>query len=46
MQDADVNILVQYSDHNHSLVLIVSDEHYETCAAIATEWKRDSGHNA
>lgn len=44
MRDADVNILVQYSDHDHNLVLVVSEMHFETCAAIATEWKRDSRH--
>jgi hypothetical protein len=46
MRDAGVNILVQYSDHDHSLVLIVSDGHYGTCAAIAAEWRRDRGDDA
>lgn len=38
MADAGVNIEVQYSDHDHQLVLVVND--IEKARAVSEEWKR------
>lgn len=38
MADAGVNIEVQYSDHDHNLVLVVDD--YERGKAVSDAWKR------
>lgn len=38
--DAGINILVQYSDHEHRLVLVVSPDRHDDCLAIAAEWER------
>lgn len=40
MADANVNILVQYSDHDHNLILVVDD--YERGRVVSEEWGRDS----
>jgi len=37
MAEAGVNILVQYSDHDHQLVLVVDD--LEAATRVAEEWK-------
>ena len=39
MANANVNILVQYSDHNHNLILVVDD--FESGRAVSEEWGRD-----
>ena len=38
MADAGVNIEVQYSDHDHNLILVVDD--YERGRMVSDEWKR------
>ena len=38
MADAGVNILVQYSDHDHQLILVVDD--FERGRAVSEAWKR------
>ena len=38
MADAGVNIEVQYSDHDHNLILVVDD--MERGRAVSEEWKR------
>ena len=38
LAEAGINVLVQYSDHDHRLVLVVDPAHHEQCAAIAAEW--------
>jgi len=38
MADAGVNIEVQYSDHDHNLILVVDD--IERGRAVSEEWKR------
>lgn len=38
MADAGVNIDVQYSDHDHRLILVVDD--IEKAAAVAREWTK------
>ena len=40
MADAGVNIEVQYSDHDHQLVLVVDD--LTAARAVADEWMRGS----
>lgn len=40
MANANVNILVQYSDHNHNLILVVDD--YARGRAVSEEWGRNS----
>lgn len=39
MADAGVNIEVQYSDHDHNLILVVDD--LERGRAVAEEWMRE-----
>lgn len=43
LAQAEVNVLTQYSDHNHQLVLVVEDLH--TARAVADAWmkERDAG---
>ena len=41
MADANVNIEVQYSDHEHNLILVVDD--YERGRVVSEEWMRDVG---
>lgn len=43
MADAGVDLRVQYSDHDHRLVLVAHPEHGAACAAAAARW---SGHDA
>jgi len=38
MADANVNIEIQYSDHDHQLILVVDD--FARASAIADEWMR------
>jgi len=38
--DADVNLLVQYSDHAGNLVLVVSDADRQRCEALARSWNQ------
>jgi hypothetical protein len=38
MADADVNIDVQYSDHDNNLVLVVHEVHLAAARAIAERW--------
>lgn len=40
MADAGVNIEVQYSDHDHNLILVVDD--MERGRAVSEEWMRDA----
>ena len=39
MADAGVNIDVQYSDHDHNLILVVPPHHLAAARAVATGWK-------
>jgi len=39
MADAGVNIEVQYSDHDHQLILVVDD--YTKGKAVSDEWSRE-----
>ncbi|MEK6371954.1 MAG: amino acid-binding ACT domain-containing protein [Acidobacteriota bacterium] len=39
MADAGVNITVQYSDHDHQLILVVDD--LERGRAVSAEWARE-----
>ena len=39
MAEAGVNIEVQYSDHDHNLILVVADP--ERGRAVSAEWMRD-----
>ncbi len=39
MADAGVNIEVQYSDHDHQLILVVDD--LETGRAVSEAWARE-----
>jgi hypothetical protein len=39
MADAGVNITVQYSDHDHQLILVVDD--LERGRAVSAEWTRE-----
>lgn len=41
MADAGVNIEVQYSDHDHNLILVVDD--LERGRLVSEEWVRDAG---
>lgn len=41
MAEAGVNIEVQYSDHDHQLVLVVDD--IKAAQAVADEWSRQRG---
>ena len=38
MADAGVNIAVQYSDHDHQLILVVDD--FEKARAVAASWPK------
>lgn len=38
MADANVNIEIQYSDHDHQLILVVDD--FARASAVADEWMR------
>jgi hypothetical protein len=38
MADANVNIEIQYSDHDHQLILVVDD--FARASTIAAEWMR------
>jgi hypothetical protein len=40
MADAGVNIRVQYSDHDHQLILVVDE--LEKARAVAEQWTRES----
>ncbi len=40
MADAGVNIEVQYSDHDHNLILVVDD--MERGRVVSEEWMRDA----
>ncbi|MCU1348884.1 MAG: amino acid-binding domain protein, partial [Acidobacteria bacterium] len=40
MADAGVNIEIQYSDHDHNLILVVDDP--VRGAAVSEEWMRDA----
>ena len=41
MADAGVNIEVQYSDHDHNLILVVDD--FARGRVVSEEWARDAG---
>ncbi len=41
MADAGINIEIQYSDHDHQLILVVDDVARAT--VIASEWMREGG---
>jgi hypothetical protein len=41
LADAGVDVLVQYSDHDHRLVLVVAPEHLDACRRTATAWDAD-----
>ena len=41
MADAGVNIEVQYSDHDHNLILVVDD--FARGRVVSEEWMRDAG---
>lgn len=41
MASAGVNINVQYSDHDHNLILVVDD--YARGEAVSNEWRGDGG---
>ena len=41
MAEAGVNIEVQYSDHDHNLILVVDD--FERGRRVSAEWTRDGG---
>ncbi|NYE20121.1 hypothetical protein [Microbacterium immunditiarum] len=36
--DAGIDVLVQYSDHDGRLILVVPSERHDDCAAIARQW--------
>lgn len=38
MADAGIGILVQYSDHDNRLVLVVAPHQHAACARLAREW--------
>lgn len=38
LAEAGINVLVQYSDHDHRLVLVVDPSDHGRCAAIAEQW--------
>lgn len=38
MADAGVDLRVQYSDHDHALVLVPREEHRAACQAVAAAW--------
>jgi hypothetical protein len=38
MAEAGVNLRVQYSDHDHNLVLVPDAGHHEVCVAVANAW--------
>lgn len=40
LADADVNIEVLYSDHDHQLVVVVDDAHAATAAAVSADWMK------
>ncbi len=40
MADAGVNIEVQYSDHDHNLILVVDDD--ERARAVSEQWMADA----
>lgn len=39
LAEARINILVQYSDHDHRLVLVVAAHQYAACQGIAATWE-------
>jgi hypothetical protein len=41
MADAGVNIVVQYSDHDHNLILVVDD--LARGRAVSAQWSADAG---
>lgn len=41
MADAGINIEIQYSDHDHQLILVV--DHVARANVIASEWMREGG---
>jgi len=36
--EAGVNIIAQYSDHDHNLVIVTEEAQYAECARVAAEW--------
>ncbi len=38
MAEAEINIEMQYSDHDHRLILVVPPEQYERAQAVADQW--------
>ena len=40
MADAGVNLRVQYSDHDHQLVLVADPSDHDLCTATAARWGR------
>ncbi|MFD4957291.1 hypothetical protein [Microbacterium sp. NPDC058389] len=39
--DAGIRILVQYSDHDHRLIVVVPDADHAAATRIAEEWERE-----
>ena len=44
MAEAGVNIEVQYSDHDHNLILVVDD--FARGLVVSEEWKREAATRA
>jgi len=39
--DAGIHILVQYSDHDHRLIVVVPEGDHAAATVIAQEWERE-----